>query len=254
MLMAIIVVLILILLAIIFPGFVRKLLIATVFLIGFIVVIGLFSPHSREPAVSSFPTSSRESPISPVIAPTPAYEPPNSSNLRDASSELNTKIESANAPGNQWSYFHDNDAMGKSAIYQAQVSSTNTVNFAFPYEGAQRATLTLRVHPRYGNDVILSIEKGQFLCSSYDGCSVLVRFDNDNAVKFAAASAADHSSETLFIRNYTRFIGSVLKAKHVRIAASVYHQGEPMFDFDVEGFDNNKFQPKQPDRASSKRR
>ena len=136
MLAAIIVVLILILLAIIFPGFVRKLLIATVSLIGFIAVIGLFVPHSPDPAVSLFPNSSHELPISPVIAPTPAYEPPNSSNLRDASGELNTKIESANAPGNQWSYFHNDDAMGKGAIYQAQVSSTNTVNFSSPYEGA----------------------------------------------------------------------------------------------------------------------
>lgn len=239
MLIAILIILVLILLAIIFPGFVRKLVVGLALLFGFIIVVGLFRPTTPSSIVAS-----RETPIAPgIIAKTD--EPSSSSNLRNAYNELNTKLdESADSIGNQWSYFHDRDAMGKSAIYQAQISSTNSVNFAFPYDGAQHARLTLRIHPWYGNDVILSIEKGQFLCSSYDGCSVLVRFDDEKAVKYVAASAADNSTETLFIRNYARFFAGVLKAKRVRIAASVYHQGEPIFDFDVGGFDENKFQSK----------
>ena len=43
-------------------------------------------------------------------------------------------------------------AMGKGANYQAEVSSTNTENFGFPYAGPQHATLTLRTHARYGKD------------------------------------------------------------------------------------------------------
>ncbi|MEZ0246057.1 MAG: zinc-ribbon domain-containing protein, partial [Methylophilaceae bacterium] len=46
--------------------------------------------------------------------------------------------------GSQWLYNLSDDAMGKGAIHQAEVSSSNTVNFDFPYSGAQRATLTLR--------------------------------------------------------------------------------------------------------------
>lgn len=243
MLTAILIILVLILLAIIFPGFVRKVVVGLALLFGFIIVVSLFRSDSIKPTTPSL-VASHETSIAPgIVAKTD--EPSNSSNLRNAYNELNTKLENANRIGNQWSYFHNSDAMGKSTIYQAQISSTNSVNFSFPYEGAQQARLTLRIHPRYGNDVILSIEKGQFLCSSYDGCSVLVRFDDDKAVKYVAASAADNSTETLFIRNYARFFAGVLKAKRVRIAASIYHQGEPIFDFDVGEFDENKFRPKE---------
>lgn len=147
-------------------------------------------------------------------------------------------------PGSQWSYHQGDDAMGKGAIYQAQVSSSNTVDFDFPYSGAQHATLTLRSHPRYGRDIIFSIEKGQFLCRSYEDCTVLVRFDDEQAVNYTAVGAADNSTETIFIRNYSRFVEKMLKAKRVRIAANIYQQGAPVFEFDVSGFDQNKYKPK----------
>jgi hypothetical protein len=127
--------------------------------------------------------------------------------------------------------------MSKDAVYQAQVSSSNTVDFDFPYAGAQHATLTLRIHPRHGKDVIFSIERGQILCHSYENCTVLVRFDDEQAVNFTAVGAADNSTEAIFIRNYGRLVEKMLKAKRVRIAASIYQQGTPMFEFDVSGFD-----------------
>jgi zinc-ribbon domain len=147
-------------------------------------------------------------------------------------------------PGSQWSYHQSNDAMGKGAIYQAQVSSSNTVDFDFPYSGAQHASLTLRIHPRYGKDIIFSIEKGQFLCHSYEDCTVLVRFDDEQAVNYTAVGAADNSTETIFIRNYGRFVEKMLKAKRVRIATNIYQQGAPVFEFGVSGFDQNKYKPK----------
>ncbi|MFZ1989931.1 MAG: hypothetical protein WAW96_09185 [Alphaproteobacteria bacterium] len=58
--------------------------------------------------------------------------------------------------------------------------STNTVNFGFPYGGPQHATLTLRSHPRYGKSILLSVEKGQFICG-IESCSVSVRFDDGKA-------------------------------------------------------------------------
>lgn len=254
MLTVILIILVLILLAIIFPGFVRKLIVGLTLLFGFIVVVSLFRSDSIRPTTPPFTVASHETSIAPgIVAKTD--EPSSSSNLRNAYHELNTKLdESADRIGNQWSYFHNSDAMGKSTIYQAQISSTNSLHFSFPYEGAQQARLTLRIHPRYGSDIILSIEKGQFLCSSYDGCSVLVRFDDEKAVKYTAASAADNSTETLFIRNYARFFSGMLKAKRVRIAASVYQQGEPIFDFEVAGFDQTKFQPKETGGLPSKTR
>lgn len=134
--------------------------------------------------------------------------------------------------------------MAKGISYGAMVQSTNTVEFDFPYADPQHASLTLRTHPRHGKDVIFSIERGQFLCRSYEDCTILVRFDDQEAQNYSAIGAADSSTETIFIRNYPRFVSSMLKAKTVRIAAEIYQQGAPVFEFDVSGFDESKYKPK----------
>lgn len=147
-------------------------------------------------------------------------------------------------PGSQWTYHRSSDDMGKGFVYTAFTSSTNTVEFDFPYSGAQHATLSLRTHPRWGKNLIFRIEKGQLLCNSYDGCTVLVRFDDGEAERFSAVGPEDNSSEVLFIQNYGRFAEKMLKAKRVRIAVSVYQEGNPTFEFDVSDFDTSKYRPK----------
>lgn len=133
--------------------------------------------------------------------------------------------------------------MGKGSIYQARILSTNTVNFNFPYSGPQHGFITLRTHPRYGKDIIFNIERGQFLCHSYEGCAVLIRFDDKEPVKYSASTTADHSSETIFIQNYSKFVGEMLKSKRVRISANIYQESAPVFEFDVSHFDIKKYKP-----------
>jgi hypothetical protein len=90
--------------------------------------------------------------------------------------------------------------------------------------------------------VLFAIERGQLLCPSYDGCTVLVRFDAGEALRFSANAAADHSTETIFIANYDRFLSKMRAARQVRISPSVYQQGNVVFTFDVSGFDNRRYQ------------
>ncbi len=166
-----------------------------------------------------------------------------------ATAPAQTAAESPTPPeapviGAQWTYGQNDDPMAKGTSYVALVQSTNTVEFGFPYSGPQHATLTLRTHPRHGKDVILSIERGQFLCRSYEDCTILVRFDDQKAQSYSAVGAADSSTETIFIRNYGRFLASMQKAKTVRIAAEIYQQGSPVFEFNVAGFDASRYQPK----------
>ncbi len=101
------------------------------------------------------------------------------------------KAEASAAP---WSYSQNDDPMSKGKTYHASLMSSNTVQFGFPYSGAQHGTLTLRIDPKYGKDVIFSIEKGQILCHSYQDCTVRVRFDEENAVSYSAVGAADNWS------------------------------------------------------------
>jgi hypothetical protein len=141
----------------------------------------------------------------------------------------------------QWTYDVREDKMTGGATRHAYVLSTNTVNFGSPYAGAQHGRLSLRIDPKYGRDVIFSIERGQLLCRSYEGCDILVRFDEGKPERFSAVGPADNSTETVFIRNYDRFLGKMRKAQIVRISLNVYQEGAPVFEFDVSGFNAMKY-------------
>lgn len=129
-----------------------------------------------------------------------------------------------------WQYSEGVDSMTGKITATASLRSTNSFEFGFPYSGAQHAALTLRKHPRYGNDIILSIEQGQFM-PGIDGVAVLVRFDEDRPVRFWAVGPADHGTTTLFIGSYARFVSALRKAERVQISTKVYQEGEPVFNF-----------------------
>ncbi|OYT99325.1 MAG: hypothetical protein CFE40_05535 [Burkholderiales bacterium PBB1] len=143
--------------------------------------------------------------------------------------------------GQQWSYEAREDKMTGGTTRHAYVLSTNTVNFDSPYSGAQRGRLVLRTDPKYGRDVIFSIERGQLLCRSYEDCDVLIRFDDGKPERFSAIGPEDNSSDTVFVRNYDRFTSKLSKAKIVRLSMNVYQEGAPVFEFDVSGFDAAKY-------------
>lgn len=144
--------------------------------------------------------------------------------------------------GRQWQYDATEQPMTGGKRKSATVESTNSVDFGFPYNGAQNGRLMLRTDPQYGKDVIFQLDKAQILCSSYEGCAVQIRFDDEKPVSFAARAAADHSSNLVFIDDYARFLAKLQKSKRVRLSVNIYQQGRPVFEFDVSGFSIDKFQ------------
>ncbi|WP_228939228.1 zinc ribbon domain-containing protein [Paraburkholderia saeva] len=135
-----------------------------------------------------------------------------------------------------WNYEQREDDMQKGTNRFAYVVSTNDLTFNFPYNRAQHARLLLRKHVRFGNDVILSVERGQFLCH-INSCSVTIRFDDGAGVKYSATEPESNSSTALFIQPYNKFYAAMLKAKRVRIEATFFQEGNRTMDFDVSGFD-----------------
>jgi hypothetical protein len=130
-----------------------------------------------------------------------------------------------------WTYSTSTDTLTSKPIADARLESVNFVNFEFPYSGQQRATLELRKHPRWGKDVILSVQQGQFLCSSE--CEVSIRYDKEDPWKYTAVEPADHSTTAIFIQGYGDIVTSIKRAKRVFIEARFYQQGSPIFEFDV---------------------
>lgn len=127
------------------------------------------------------------------------------------------------------------DEMGRGRLQAARVLSTGTLDLPFPYQGAQRASVTIRRHPKHGTDVMLGIQRGQFHCASLDDCTVTIRFDEEKPSAFSVARPSDGSPETLFLANPARFIGKVRKAKRVAVEAEFYRAGVRVMHFDVDG-------------------
>lgn len=137
--------------------------------------------------------------------------------------------------GKQWMYAESEDPMSSKTSRTASVISANRFEFGFPYGGPQNARLTLRRHPRWGNDVVLVIERGQILCSSYE-CPVRIRFDDDPPKTFTGTEPADNSSETVFIPGFNAFEARLKKAKKLLVEVNIFQQGTLQAEFDVEGF------------------
>ncbi len=201
------------------------LLVASILILFMIGVLGsiIGGMSSRLPRTLSattlrpkpLPTSSTLS--SPVLSPAPPPKPTN------------------------WYYNHSDYEMSNGRVHQAITESSNTVNFRFPYGGAQHGTLSLRTHPKYGKDVFLSIERGQFLVRSHEDSKALVRFDDGEPITYKVVGAEDHSTTMVFFKDYQEFVVRLQKAKRVRISVPVYQQGNPFFEFEVSDFDTSAY-------------
>lgn len=136
----------------------------------------------------------------------------------------------------EWAYSQHDDEMGRGTTKLAQVVSSNTVRFGSPYEGETHAALQLRKSPKYGQDVMLKVERGQFV-GSYSRNFVTVRFDDGELWKFDFGEPADGTTGVVFIHDNEEFINQLRKAKSLKIEADFYQEGSRVFDFDVHGLD-----------------
>lgn len=133
-----------------------------------------------------------------------------------------------------WTYDTSTDPMTGATVKIAAILSTNKVEFSFPYNGPQRAILALRKHSREGQSALLAIERGQFVCS-IGGCAIRIRFDEQSPAWWDASEPGDYRTNALLIDDGQAFSARLQKAKTVRIAATVYQEGTPVFTFKVAG-------------------
>jgi len=197
-----------------------------------LVFLAMFMCQCGTDSTPSAPSAQKATEPAQAAALTPEQQ---AEEQKRRSQEAEAKQEQeALALGLRWQYNEFSEKMGRGTVKSATVRSLNEVQFGFPYSGDQRGTLHLRIHPKHGKDVVLSIEKGQFLCGIYN-CQVAVRFDDGKAQNFTAVGPADHSTTMLFLRGYDRFLAGARKAKKVYIEAQFYQQGTQVFEFDISG-------------------
>lgn len=141
----------------------------------------------------------------------------------------------------KWKYQVATDELTNKPTYLAVVQSINQVSFDFPYQGLQRGELMLRTHPQHGKDLILRVEKGQMLVRSYEDTTVKVVFDEGSPVSYRVVGPSDHGTTSLFIRDYSGFVGRMMKAEKVKISVPFYQQGNVVFEFNVSDFDSDRY-------------
>lgn len=143
---------------------------------------------------------------------------------------------SASTPAlSKWEYHQQEDKMRNQSTKYASLDSDNALSFDFPYNGGSMGELVLRNSPKYGKDLMLQISKGQFMCNSYDGCYVHVKFDNQPIVQYEATESSSGRSDVIFIHNYGAFIQHLKQAKKVIIEAEFYQEGWKELEFSPTG-------------------
>lgn len=132
-----------------------------------------------------------------------------------------------------WTYTVKEDKMTGKKTSVANVQSNGSLSLPFPYQGRNMGYLVVRQHPQHGLDVMVQVDKGQMLCSTYSGCDVLIRFDDKKPARFSGTEPADNSSDTIFLNNTKRFIDEAKKAKKILVQVQFYQAGNQVLEFDV---------------------
>lgn len=161
------------------------------------------------PSEASAPPESPPGPVEPAVAPPP---------------------EEPVVPASRWTTQETPDELTGRPIHQTTALSASEFELDFPYQGPQRARLVIREHPRFGNDVMLRIERGQLTCYSSD-CRIDVVFDQGEVIRWRANPADGGSSEVIFLTQVDRFRREASRAREIRIAATVYSHGMLTFVF-----------------------
>ncbi|MES2689606.1 MAG: hypothetical protein V4658_04340 [Bacteroidota bacterium] len=135
---------------------------------------------------------------------------------------------------NNWTYEETVDEMDGTKSKFASTGSTNTLQFAFPYDGGSTGDLVVR---KTGKklDVYLKISKGQFISSYTWDRTVDIKFDDGKTLQYAYGSSSDYSSDVIFLDNAAQLLSKLKAAKQVKIKIDFYQYSGQVLTFNTEG-------------------
>ncbi|WP_024354195.1 hypothetical protein [Brevundimonas naejangsanensis] len=204
----------------------NRLLYGVAAVVGVICVVGIALSARSPNALKAAPAVTAESaPSSPPLTP-------------EQWAEIDKRRQEAEAARlaavTPWTYRDDVDPMTDKLTRWACTTSTNRAILDRPYKPVS-ADLCLRQSPRYGLHAIVQLNgSGQILCRSYDGCTLKIRFGDGAQQSFSGGSAADGSSNVVFISNATRFIAAAKSAPTTKIQLTFYQAGDQVLEFNTE--------------------
>ena len=140
-----------------------------------------------------------------------------------------------------WKYGENVDKMSGEVTEWAMTDSTNKVPMSFPYSGGSEGTIVV-----FEKNVKIHISKGQVMCSNYSGCTIRVKFDNEQPEDYAAVGP-DNGQHSHVYLGYTdpdgngaeKFMNKLKTAKRVMIGVEVFQENTPVWEFNVSGLRAN---------------
>lgn len=136
-------------------------------------------------------------------------------------------------PSSNWIHSEEKDELRGTTDKFASITSENTVDFDFPYAGGSSLRMTVRRTAQYGQDIILNISSGQFVCGVYD-CSGMISIDGKTE-KLTLSRPEDHDSETLFATYPDGLIRKLKGSQKVIVELPFYQEGNRQFTFETAG-------------------
>jgi hypothetical protein len=161
---------------------------------------------------------------------TPATDTPNNNDTANPASS----DQKATTPTNTWKYETKTDEFSGDKQSFATLTSSNELEFEFPYNGGSRFVLIIRnQNDGKGEEVMIKASKGQFL--TYDE-NIKVRFDEGEPVTYSISSSDDGSADVVFIKNPAGFIANLKASTAIKVEAPFYQAGRKVIYFDTAGY------------------
>jgi hypothetical protein len=134
-----------------------------------------------------------------------------------------------------WEYGTEKDKMSGQEMFFNSTTSTNELEFEFPYHGGSSFRLTVRNMGKE-NEILLTVSKGQFMPSIMNSDNVRIKFDEEAPMDISYNSADDASADVIFLTSVSKIISKLKTSKKLMIEAPFYDAGRQIILFNVEGF------------------
>ncbi|WP_019988180.1 hypothetical protein [Rudanella lutea] len=131
-----------------------------------------------------------------------------------------------------WKYSQSQSTTGD-ITYRAVLSSTNTIEFSYPYTGGTNVSLTIR-KTKENEYVYLEVEKGLFTRSFQNG-SAQVQFDGRKPITYNLSAAANGRANIVFFEKEDRLIEQMKRAKNMLVSLSFAGQKPREVKFQITG-------------------
>lgn len=130
-----------------------------------------------------------------------------------------------------WRYLEEADKIRGGKRQMALIDSDEKLSFNSPYGGGSTATLGVRKTPAYGSDVTISVDRGQFKCSSFNNDQVSVRFDDRPIEKYICHEPSDGRLDVIFLTPFSKFLRNIKLSKKVIIEVEFFQNGVRQIEF-----------------------